>query len=135
MNIYRAKILDYEKWQDKIKAPYIDDNGYIEGYLIGNNVIVGDIIEFEEDYFITEFWYTIDETTLEQIKPQKSKHKRAYKKTGLLRFFWTKNMLYDHIERLEECIENRNDAIFSLRKEISDLKDRVLKLLYRRNQC
>lgn len=44
------------------------DNGeWVKGYLIGNDVIVGDVVDFEEDYFITEFWYKVDPETVGQF--------------------------------------------------------------------
>lgn len=36
-------------------ADWIKD-GWVYGYLIGKDVIVGEIVEFGEDYFNTEFW-------------------------------------------------------------------------------
>lgn len=33
------------------------DNGeWVYGYLIGNDVIVGEIVLFEDEFFSTEFW-------------------------------------------------------------------------------
>ena len=40
---------------------------WVEGSLIGNDVIVGKIVEFEEDYFCTEFWYKVDTETVGQF--------------------------------------------------------------------
>lgn len=41
------------------------DNGeWIYGYLIGNNVIVGEIVLFEDEFFSTEFWYKVDPETV-----------------------------------------------------------------------
>ena len=40
---------------------------WVEGSLIGNDVIVGKIVEFEEDYFCTEFWYKVDPETVGQF--------------------------------------------------------------------
>ena len=41
------------------------DNGeWVYGYLIGNDVIVGEIVEFDEDYFTTKFWYKVDPETV-----------------------------------------------------------------------
>ena len=38
---------EYHKW---VK------DGWVYGYLIGNDVIVGEIVDFGDDYFNTEFW-------------------------------------------------------------------------------
>ena len=44
------------------------DNGeWIYGYLIGNNVIAGEVVDFDEDYFNTEFWYKVDPETVGQF--------------------------------------------------------------------
>jgi len=44
------------------------DNGeWVKGYLIGNNVIVGEVVDFDEDYFTTEFWYKVDPETVGQF--------------------------------------------------------------------
>ena len=44
------------------------DNGeWVYGYLIGNNVIVGEIVDFDEEYFTTEFWYKVDPETVGQF--------------------------------------------------------------------
>ena len=52
-NLYRGKRVDTGEW--------------VEGSLIGNDVIVGKIVEFEEDYFCTEFWYKVDPETVGQF--------------------------------------------------------------------
>ena len=41
-----------------------DTGEWVYGYLIGKDVIVGDIVEFCEDYFNTEFWYKVDPKTV-----------------------------------------------------------------------
>lgn len=44
------------------------DNGeWVYGYLIGNNVIVGEVVDFDDDYFNTEFWYKVDPETVGQF--------------------------------------------------------------------
>lgn len=44
------------------------DNGeWVKGYLIGNNVIVGEVVDFDEDYFNTEFWYKVVPETVGQF--------------------------------------------------------------------
>lgn len=49
-HLYRGKRVDTGEW--------------VEGSLIGNDVIVGKIIEFEEDYFCTEFWLKVNHKTV-----------------------------------------------------------------------
>jgi len=45
----------------------VDTGEWVEGSLIGNDVIVGKIVEFDEDYFCTEFWYKVDPETVGQF--------------------------------------------------------------------
>ena len=45
----------------------LDNGQFIEGSLIGEDVIVGKIVDFEEDYFTTEFWYKVDHETVGQF--------------------------------------------------------------------
>ena len=45
----------------------LDNGQFIEGSLIGEDVIVGKIVDFEEDYFTTEFWYRVDPKTIGQF--------------------------------------------------------------------
>ena len=51
--LFRGKRLDNGKW--------------VEGSLIGEDTIVGKIVEFEEDYFCSEFWYKVDPETVGQF--------------------------------------------------------------------
>ena len=44
----------------------VDTGEWVEGSLIMNDVIVGKIVDFEEDYFTTEFWYKVDPETVGQ---------------------------------------------------------------------
>ena len=44
-----------------------DNREWVYGYLIGNNVIVGEVVDFDEDYFNTEFWYKVDPETVDQF--------------------------------------------------------------------
>ena len=53
IHLYRGKRLDNGQW--------------VEGNLIGEDVIVGKIVDFEEDYFTTEFWYKVDPETVGQF--------------------------------------------------------------------
>ena len=53
IHLYRGKRLDNGQW--------------VEGSLIGEDVIVWNIVDFEEDYFTTEFWYRVDQETVGQL--------------------------------------------------------------------
>ena len=44
------------------------DNGeWVYGYLTCNNVIVSEVVDFEEGYFATEFWYKVVPETVGQF--------------------------------------------------------------------
>ena len=47
-------------------ADYVKD-GWVYGYLIGNDVIVGEIVDFGDDYFNTEFWCRVKPETVGQF--------------------------------------------------------------------
>mgnify|MGYP003769931723 FL=1 len=47
-------------------ADYVKD-GWVYGYLIGNDVIVGEIVDFGDDYFNTEFWCRVRPETVGQF--------------------------------------------------------------------
>lgn len=47
-----------------IRGKKIDTNEWIIGYLIGNDVLVGNIVEFNSEYFTTEYWYKVDPKTV-----------------------------------------------------------------------
>ena len=55
------------KRENLYRGKRVEDGRWIEGSLIGNDVIVGKIVEFEEDYFCTEFWYKVDQETVGQF--------------------------------------------------------------------
>ena len=63
------------KREPLFKAKRVDNGAWVEGSLIGNDVIVGKIVEFEEDYFCTEFWYKVDPETVGQFTRRYDKNK------------------------------------------------------------
>ena len=52
---------------NKYRGIRVDNGEWIYGYLIGKDVIVGDIIDFDDEYFTTEFWYKVIPETVEQF--------------------------------------------------------------------
>ena len=60
-------------------ADWIKD-GWVYGYLIGKDVIVGEIVEFEDDYFNTEFWCRVRPETVGQFTGLKMKMVSRYTK-------------------------------------------------------
>lgn len=53
---------------------------WVYGYLIGNDVIVGEIVEFNDEYFNCEFWYKVDPLSVEEFKCVECKKTLSEKK-------------------------------------------------------
>ena len=54
------------KREIKFRGKRIDNGEWVYGYLIGTDVIVGDIVDWDDEYFCTEFWYKVDPETVGQ---------------------------------------------------------------------
>lgn len=55
----------------KYRGKRIDTGEWIFGNLIGNDVIVGDIVDWDDEYFCTEFWHKVDPETVGQYTGMK----------------------------------------------------------------
>ncbi|WP_127483957.1 YopX family protein [Paenibacillus ehimensis] len=63
----------------KFRGKRIDNDEWVYGYLIGNDVIVGKIVEWDSEFFCTEFWYKVDPETVGQyIGLRDSKRTKEY---------------------------------------------------------
>ncbi|WP_336761289.1 YopX family protein [Paenibacillus sp. USHLN196] len=49
---------------NKHRGKRIETGEWIYGYLIGDNVIVGEIVDWNDEYFNTEYWYAVDPATV-----------------------------------------------------------------------
>ncbi|MDP9675375.1 YopX family protein [Paenibacillus polymyxa] len=49
---------------NKHRGKHIETDEWIYGYLIGDDVIVGDIVVWDDQYFCTEYWYKVDPDTV-----------------------------------------------------------------------
>ncbi len=52
--------------QRPYRGKHIETGEWIYGSRIGDDVIVGDIVDWNEEYFCTEFWYKVDPATVGQ---------------------------------------------------------------------
>lgn len=53
-----------EEFKEDFKENIKD--GLVYGYLIGKDVIVGEIVDWDEEYFATEFWCKVEPSTIGQ---------------------------------------------------------------------
>ena len=93
------------------------DNGeWVYGYLIGNNVIVGEVVDFDEDYFNTQFWYKVDPETVGQFTGLTDKNGTKVFEGGIIRVNGVVNFAVKYIEeRLSFCLANTDDLKLNLK--------------------
>ena len=59
----------------KFRGKRIDNGSWVFGYLIGNDVIVGNIVDWNEEYFNTEYWRKVDPNTVGQYTGVKDRNR------------------------------------------------------------
>jgi uncharacterized phage protein (TIGR01671 family) len=60
--VNKSKMMETYKFRGKRSG----DGKWMYGSLIGNDVIVGDIVEFNDEWFNTEWWYKVTAETVGQ---------------------------------------------------------------------
>ncbi|MEK8133167.1 YopX family protein [Paenibacillus filicis] len=58
----------------KVRGRHVDNGEWVYGYLIGQDVIVGSIVEWDSEYFNTEFWYKVNPETVGQYTGLKDRN-------------------------------------------------------------
>lgn len=58
----------------KFRGMRCEDEEWLYGNLIGNDAIVGKIVDWDSDYFATEFWWKVDPKTVSQYTGLKDKN-------------------------------------------------------------
>ena len=58
----------------KFRGKLIDNGEWVYGYLIGDDAIVGEVVEFNDEYFNCEYWCRVDPKTVGQFTGLKDKN-------------------------------------------------------------
>ena len=71
---------------NKFRGKRIDNGEWVYGNLIGKDVIVGEIIEWDEDYFNTEYWWKAKPETVGQFIGNVDKHKKEIYEGDIIKY-------------------------------------------------